>query len=69
MADSALKVDHRKCTGCIECEVLVPGFISANHGLIILSDAQVSQKYVRRAAADVVESCPQSAISFGPYSG
>lgn len=58
-----IQVDQKKCNGCVECEALIPGFISTNHGRLEISHETLKLYLIDRAILSVMEVCPAGAIS------
>lgn len=55
-----------KCTQCMSCETLLPGFIATYNGRLYISEDALKRDDVCEAAQNVIDMCLEGAISLSP---
>jgi ferredoxin len=58
-----LQVDHEICNDCGICDRVLTGFRTNNQGRIYISESNYEKEHVREAVSNVIEFCPEDAIS------
>jgi len=55
-----------KCSQCMSCETLLPGFIATYNGRLHISEESLKRDDVQQAAQNVIDMCLEGAISLCP---